>query len=173
MACRLAGANAGILLIGPLGRNVSNFYISFQKNVFEMVVRKSTAFLSRPQCVKYLPLLSRRYHVYGYSLLNISVAQFHKYTSNEEFQGPHQLKKISETVTWISNYSHGFLRDVITHPCSLAKPPLKLTQITRFMGPTWAHLGPVVPRWAPCSPHETCYLGKAWVSDCVLYSMRL
>ena len=31
--------------------------------------------------------------------------------------------------------------------------------ITRFMGPTWAHLGPVGPRWAPCRPHEPCYLG--------------
>ena len=23
-----------------------------------------------------------------------------------------------------------------------------------------AHLGPVVPRWAPCRPHEPCYLGS-------------
>ena len=23
-----------------------------------------------------------------------------------------------------------------------------------------AHLGPVVPRWAPCRPHEPCYLGQ-------------
>ena len=32
-------------------------------------------------------------------------------------------------------------------------------QIARFMGPTWAHLGPVVPWWAPCWPREPCYLG--------------
>ena len=35
--------------------------------------------------------------------------------------------------------------------------------IARFMGPTWgqhgAHLGPTGPRWAPCWPHESCYLG--------------
>ena len=31
--------------------------------------------------------------------------------------------------------------------------------IARFMGPTWAHLGPTGPRWAPCYPHELCYLG--------------
>ena len=29
----------------------------------------------------------------------------------------------------------------------------------RFMGPTWAHLGPTGPRWAPCWPHELCHLG--------------
>ena len=32
-------------------------------------------------------------------------------------------------------------------------------QITRFMGPPWAHLRPTGPRWAPCWPHELCYLG--------------
>ena len=34
--------------------------------------------------------------------------------------------------------------------------------IARFMGPTWAHLGPTGPRWAPCWPHELCYLGPQW-----------
>ena len=33
------------------------------------------------------------------------------------------------------------------------------TLIAKFMGPTWAHLGPTGPRWAPCWPHESCYLG--------------
>ena len=32
-------------------------------------------------------------------------------------------------------------------------------QIARFMGPTWAHLGPVGPRWAPYWPHEPCCQG--------------
>ena len=29
------------------------------------------------------------------------------------------------------------------------------------MGPTWvlSYLGLVIPRWAPCRPHEPCYLG--------------
>ena len=35
--------------------------------------------------------------------------------------------------------------------------------IARFMGPTWglhgAHLRPTGPRWAPCWPHDPCYLG--------------
>ena len=34
-----------------------------------------------------------------------------------------------------------------------------MAQIANFMGPTWAHLGPVGPRWAPCWPHEPCYQG--------------
>ena len=42
------------------------------------------------------------------------------------------------------------------------------SQIARVMGPTWAHLGPVGPRWAPCWPHEPCYLGcqcnSTWTS---------
>ena len=34
------------------------------------------------------------------------------------------------------------------------------THTAKFMGPTWAHLGPVGPRWAPpCWPHEPCYQG--------------
>ena len=35
----------------------------------------------------------------------------------------------------------------------------KYTQIARFIGPTWGHLGPVGPRWAPCWPDEPCYEG--------------
>ena len=31
--------------------------------------------------------------------------------------------------------------------------------IARFMGPTWGPSGPTGPRWAPCWPHELCYLG--------------
>ena len=36
-------------------------------------------------------------------------------------------------------------------------PFLITTQIAKFMEPTWAHLGPVGPRWAPYWPHEPCY----------------
>ena len=36
--------------------------------------------------------------------------------------------------------------------------------MARFLGPTWsppgAHLGPTGPSWAPCCPHESCYLGS-------------
>ena len=38
------------------------------------------------------------------------------------------------------------------------------TLVTRFMGPTWAHLGPTGPRWAPFWPHELCYLGSSHIT---------
>ena len=34
---------------------------------------------------------------------------------------------------------------------------LEISLIARFIG---AHLGPTEPRWAPCWPHEPCYLGS-------------
>ena len=34
-----------------------------------------------------------------------------------------------------------------------------LSLIAKFMGQHGAHLGPTSPRWAPCWPHELCYLG--------------
>ena len=47
--------NAGILLIGPLGASFSEIVIEIHtfslKNVFENIVWKMAAFLSRPQCV--------------------------------------------------------------------------------------------------------------------------
>ena len=41
-------------------------------------------------------------------------------------------------------------------PEHTARPCLPL--IARSMGPTWVHLGPTGPRWAPSWPHELCYL---------------
>ena len=42
--------------------------------------------------------------------------------------------------TWISHYSQA--------------------QIQGSWDQHWAHLGPTGPRWAPCWPHEACYLGE-------------
>ena len=39
---------------------------------------------------------------------------------------------------------------------SRSPPP----QIAKFMGPTWAHLGAVGPKWAPLWPHKPCYQGS-------------
>ena len=33
------------------------------------------------------------------------------------------------------------------------------SQIAMFMGPTWDHLGPVGPRWAPCWSYKPCCQG--------------
>ena len=48
--------NAGILLIGPLGTNISEILIeiltfSFIENAFESVVCETAAILSRPHCL--------------------------------------------------------------------------------------------------------------------------
>ena len=40
----------------------------------------------------------------------------------------------------------------------------RITQITWFMGPTWGLPGAEGPRWAPCWPHEPCYLGTSLAS---------
>ena len=37
--------------------------------------------------------------------------------------------------------------------------------ITSFMGPTWGPSGATEPRWAPCWPHELCYLGNCRLYD--------
>ena len=69
-------------------------------------------------------------------------------------------------------WNHHSTEDFITLQCYLwegVKPYmctlytihmiLKLTLIASFMGQHGAHLGPTGPRWAPCWPHELCYLG--------------
>ena len=44
----------------------------------------------------------------------------------------------------------------LTHTCHCY---LTTALIARFTGPAWGHLGTTGPRWAPCWPHEPCYLG--------------
>ena len=47
----------------------------------------------------------------------------------------------------------------------------RATLIARFWGQHGAHLGPTGPRWAPCWPHELCYLGKTnWQVDSLVCS---
>ena len=60
------------------------------------------------------------------------------------------LKKFLLQNIKLNNASHNKFCSV----CSLA------TQIASFMGQNGTHPGPTGPRWAPCWPHELCYLGK-------------
>ena len=53
---------------------------------------------------------------------------------------------------------HGILQIPDREACS--QPVLKTTLIARFVGQHGANMGPTAPRWAPCWPHELCYLGK-------------
>ena len=41
-----------------------------------------------------------------------------------------------------------------------------------FMWPTWGHLGPTGPSWAPCWPHEPCYLGRHGYYSLVKRTLR-
>ena len=41
-----------------------------------------------------------------------------------------------------------------------------------FMWPTWGHLGPTGPSWAPCWPHEPCYLGRHGYYSMVKRTLR-
>ena len=49
---------------------------------------------------------------------------------------------------------------------------LQTSQITNLMGPTWGHLGPAGPRWAPCWPHEPCYQGWSLLCSLSIYYVR-
>ena len=51
-----------------------------------------------------------------------------------------------------------FSRAYITTQCYSGQS-VSTTLIARSMGQHGAHLGPTGPRWAPCWPHELCYLG--------------
>ena len=54
------------------------------------------------------------------------------------------------------NYLFSALDSCFWHTCPQIS---KTTHIAKFMEPNGAHRGPVGPRWAPCWPHEPCYLG--------------
>ena len=69
-------------------------------------------------------------------------------------------------VKW--SYHSNVDRNADPHVQQCAASPL----IARFMGPTWVHLGPTGPRWAPCWPHELCYLGLIWTQFPPLNTLR-
>ena len=70
---------------------------------------------------------------------------------------------ISKTIHWSLNipWTHSKFRWSLLSSVT--------TLIARFMRPTWAHLGPTGPRWAPCWPHEPCYLENQCDSAISLY----
>ena len=75
------------------------------------------------------------------------------------------LKYVSAVCVWL-------IMDRLLHKCNGNRPMgywwvadellTKISEISllaRFMGPIWGPSGPTGPRWAPCWPHELCYLG--------------
>ena len=67
--------NAGMMLIGPLGTNFSdwNLYIFIKENAFENAVWKMAAILSRPQCVEKKHVSKRDYR----NLLQLYIIENH------------------------------------------------------------------------------------------------
>ena len=57
---------------------------------------------------------------------------------------------------WVPRWVHCSKQCFCRNIQSMGMCPL----IARFMGQHGAHLGPTGPRWAPCWPHELCYLGQ-------------
>ena len=47
-----------------------------------------------------------------------------------------------------------------------------LSLIAKFIGPTWDPSGPTGPRWAPCWPHELCYLRCCQVCESLLTNLE-
>ena len=149
-----------------------NQYISIQENTLENALRKMASIQSRPQCVM---------------MANPTMRQLWRSnaTSNER-----QQILLSYVSVWIGGIT--LIYEVISirnhiHTTKHNKPytsdhtPIQntifrtdvftwmslksidiTTQIAKFMGQHWVHLGPVGPRWAPCWPHEPCYQGSVY-----------
>ena len=59
-----------------------------------------------------------------------------------------EVKILVLYMIWVKNVFFAPVEDIATW-----------SLIARFLGQHGAQLGPVGPRWAPCCPHELCYLG--------------
>ena len=79
----------------------------------------------------------------------------YNWTTCPLFQWLHQLLVIS-AIHLFSESSLGWKKEILLYWTKLSVEFIRQwhTQIAKFMGPTWAHLGPVGPRWAPCWPHD-------------------
>ena len=64
------------------------------------------------------------------------------------------------TLKWIWNYLTKFSSLTARKISVQAARGTSLPRQQGSWGQHGAHLGPVVPRWAPCWPHEPCYLGS-------------
>ena len=62
----------------------------------------------------------------------------------------------SDTIVMIYQYC---LSTFAWHSCAVRQTDAQ-TLIARFMDQRGAHLGSTGPRWAPCWPHELCYLSS-------------
>ena len=69
----------------------------------------------------------------------------------------HCSKMTSWGISWESTLAQ-------VMPCFLTAPCTDPSWWQGSWGQHGAHLGPTGPRWAPCWPHELCYLGRVHVA---------
>ena len=81
------------------------------------------------------------------------------YPTDNPRQGCAEYNKCS----WSNMWNAWCVADTGKSAFTIVEVILQTTSLTpliaRFMGSTWAHLGPTGPRWAPCWSRELCYLG--------------
>ena len=75
-------------------------------------------------------------------------------------QSSRDLLFVKEIQLWQMDSPHK--RPVIWKAFPCCDVVMYTTLIARFMGPTLGSSGAAGPRWAPCWPHEVCYLGSSW-----------
>ena len=109
---------------------------------------------------RWIPLAQRTSNAKSQCLFVVSFNKmFNKQPSSGWFEMTHM---------WLRWYLHwmtsGMAWKTLRYVCSSTRNGhLGLsvaTLIARLMGPTWGPSGADRPRWAPCWPHELCYLGK-------------
>ena len=66
----------------------------------------------------------------------------------------HNSHSIAQLLWWVES-----MTCVLLHAIKINALHAISSLRARFIKPTWAHLGPTGPRWAPSWPHELCYLG--------------
>ena len=124
--------NAGILLFGPLGTNFSDISIQIQTFLLKKMHFKMSSAKWRPFCL-------------GFNVFNTKII----------IPSEQQTQYLGYMVSTCGHVYSSIVTFRIYWPCGR-------TPITKLMGPTWGSSGPTGLRWAPCWPHELCYLSKPW-----------
>ena len=91
----------------------------------------------------------------------------------DEGRKPYTVDNKSATFKWyiVRKWWLSASQSLPTHTYDLLTAMYeRYPQTAKFVGPTWAHLGPVGPRLAPCWPYEPCYPGH---HPCSWYSSAL
>ena len=139
--------NAGILLIGPLRTNFSQILIRIQIFSFKKMHLKMDSAKWRPFCLGLNVLSDLVWWCHDRSGVRTCNAHLSHCSLTYWW---HFLKTFSGAISSMKNVVFWFK----FHWSSLPR----IYPDSKVHG---AHLGPTGPRWAPCWPHELCYLGNS------------